>query len=54
MWQNSQRTGQRLLALAFSGGGYWWRPCRHARDQASESSAPDYNAILAEKFPVII
>ena len=51
MWQNSQRTGQRLFALAFSGG--WLLVAAlpaYAWDQASESSAPDYNAILAEKI----
>ncbi|XXN63345.1 autotransporter [Enterobacter ludwigii] len=51
MVQKSQRTGQHKIVLAI--GGLWL--CflagnSYAYDQASPNSAPDYNAILAEKI----
>ncbi len=51
MWQKSHRTGQHKIALAFGG---WWlfflAGNAFAFDQSSQNSAPDYNAILAEKI----
>jgi len=51
MLQKSQRTGQHKIALAF--GGLWLfflAGNAYAFDQSGENSAPDYNAILAEKI----
>jgi uncharacterized protein YhjY with autotransporter beta-barrel domain len=51
MLQKSQRTGQHNLALAFSGLWLFFLAGNaHAFDQANQKSAPDYNAILAEKI----
>ncbi|MBD9645757.1 MULTISPECIES: autotransporter [unclassified Pantoea] len=51
MLQKSQRTGQHIIALAF--GSVWLfflAGNTYAFDQSSQNSAPDYNAILAEKI----
>ncbi|KNC10461.1 autotransporter [Pantoea sp. RIT-PI-b] len=51
MLQKSQRTGQHKIALAF--GGLWLfflAGNAYAFDQSGQNSAPDYNAILAEKI----
>ncbi|WP_343553114.1 autotransporter [Pantoea sp.] len=51
MLQKSQRTGQHKLALAFSGLWLFFLAGNaHAFDQSGQNSAPDYNAILAEKI----
>lgn len=50
MLQKSQRTGQHILALAFSSVWLLFMAApASAWDQADPRGAPDYNAILAEK-----